>query len=233
MRTADAGRGRRERTPGLPSARSRRPVGFPETPGKPMRRIFLRVVMAVTEAGVTLPNTVWQHSDGGDNVQTYRIDHRKHGLRLGDLPWFHDRRVRTPRTGPKRPTPTLSRLPRPDAPAQGSRRACVFRSGHFSAPFARAGPWIPAKLAAGARLPAGPGNNDRRQDRSRDRFPGAGLATPSMHPFPVPRPLPLQLLDRLHDPPSTPAGRRGCPGPGTRRRAWRLRWRHRRRSPSP
>jgi hypothetical protein len=72
-----------------------------------MRRNFPQVVMAVTEAGVTLTNTVWQHSNGGDDVQTYRIDHRKHGLRLGDLPWFHDRRVTTPRPGPKPPTRTL------------------------------------------------------------------------------------------------------------------------------
>ena len=78
-----------------------------------MRRIFLRGVMAVTEAGVTLTKTVSQHCDGGDNVPTYSIDHRKHGLRLGYLPWFHDRRVRTPRPGPKRPTRTLSRLPGP------------------------------------------------------------------------------------------------------------------------
>jgi hypothetical protein len=78
-----------------------------------MRRFFLRGVMAVTEAGGTLTKTVSQHCDGGDNVPTYSIDHRKHGLRLGYLPWFHDRRVRTPRPGPKRPTRTLSRLPGP------------------------------------------------------------------------------------------------------------------------
>ncbi len=96
-----------------------RPVGSPETPGKPMRRIFLRGVMAVTEAGVTLTKTVSQHCDGGDDVPTYSIDHRKHGLRLGDLPWFHDRRVRTPRPGPKRPTRTRSRLPGPPSLPKG------------------------------------------------------------------------------------------------------------------
>ncbi len=78
-----------------------------------MRRFFLRGVMAVTEAGVTLTKTVSQHCYGGDNVQKNRIDHRKHGVRLGGLPWLHGRRVRTPRPGPKRPTRTLSRLPGP------------------------------------------------------------------------------------------------------------------------
>ncbi len=82
-----------------------------------MRRIILRGVMAVTEAGVTLTKTVSQHCDGGDNVPTYSIDHRKHGLRLGYLPWFHDRRVRTPRPGPKRPTePSLACLARRPCP---------------------------------------------------------------------------------------------------------------------
>ncbi len=82
-----------------------------------MRRIFLRGVMAVTEAGETLTKTVSQHCDGGDNVPTYSIYHRKHGLRLGGVPWLHGRRVRTPQPGPKRPTEPslacLARCPRP------------------------------------------------------------------------------------------------------------------------
>ena len=105
-----------------------RPVGSPETPGKPMRRIFLRGVMAVTEAGGTLTKTVSQHCDGGDDVPTYSIYHRKHGLRLGGLPWPHGRRVRTPRPGPKRPTRTLSRLPGPPPLPKGRGGLCAIRS---------------------------------------------------------------------------------------------------------
>ena len=84
-----------------------------------MWRIFLRGVMAVTEAGGTLTKTVSQHCDGGDDVPTYSICHRKHGLRLGGLPWLHGRRVGTPRPGPKRPTRTLSRLPGPPPLPEG------------------------------------------------------------------------------------------------------------------
>ena len=189
---------RRVRRP--PNARSRRSVGYPETPEKPMRPIFSRVVMAVTEAGVPLPNTVLQHSDGGDHVQRHRIDHRKHGLRLGDLPWFHDRRVRTPGPDqsdqPEFPLACPGPPPLPKGPGGLARSdplhdLGVVRSRRHS-----------DSRQIGCRRPpcADPGNNDRRRDQSSDRFPGAGLATPSMHPFRIPRPLPLQLLDRLHDP---------------------------------